>query len=427
MPLDTNLPSMDQREKQVQQIAVFGQSGSGKTVLASSFYGLVTSRDFEESHVIRMTADDPSQGQRLRANFLGMRDDGEPPMRTLKGTSYTFSVSLKNGGDQKIETKKPFTAMQMVWHDYPGEWFEQSASGPTEEERRLETFQNLLGSDLALVLIDGERLREYDGEEERYLKDWLAALRQGLARMKPHLVVEGKKLVQFPRIWMIALSKADLFPDRDVDWFRDLVERKAYDELAQLRETLGEIVEGSDALAVGEDFVLLSSARFEPGKIDVDDRKGIDLILPLAALFPVNRQLKWAEKKLLPAEKADAILKAGARLAIAALGKKKSAAGKAAKAGKTAKAAGKAGKAAKAGIGGIPGILKGAGGAVLGWAASHIDPDVIETFADMAGEKLRELNAKALAKKDYLAATLSGFQMSIEDGEQRRILYRSRR
>lgn len=251
---------------------------------------------------------------------------------------------------------------------------------------------------------------EYGGEEERYLRGWLGTLRDGLARMKPDLLGDGKKLIQFPRIWMVALSKADLFPDKDVDWFRDLVERKACDELAQLREVLGEIVEGKDALAVAEDFVMLSSARFEPGRIDVNDRKGIDLILPLAALFAMNRQLKWAEMKLLPADKVAVLLKTGAQVAIAALGKK-----------------GAIGNGGKADLANAPGLMKQAGGVVLGWVAKQIGPEAIDSLADMAGEKLKELNSNSLKKRDYLSATLSGFQLALEKGEQDLVLFRSRR
>jgi hypothetical protein len=48
-----------------------------------------------------------------------------------------------------------------------------------------------------------------------------------LQNLKEDLLVEGKPLVRFPRIWMMALSKSDLLPGLDVIGFRDLVIGKA--------------------------------------------------------------------------------------------------------------------------------------------------------------------------------------------------------
>src|SRR4051794_16183930 len=61
------------------------------------------------------------------------------------------------------------------------------------------------------------------GEEERYLKSLLTNFRQGLLQLREDLLASEGRLVEFPRIWIIALSKADLFPDWDVRAFRDLV------------------------------------------------------------------------------------------------------------------------------------------------------------------------------------------------------------
>ena len=47
--------------------------------------------------------------------------------------------------------------------------------------------------------------------------------------------------------------------------------------------------------------------------------------------------------------------------------------------------------------------------------------------AKLAGDKLREINSEALAKQDYLTATLTGFRLDLDKGEEERILLRSRR
>ena len=88
------------------------------------------------------------------------------------------------------------------------------------------------------LLVDGQRLLDNAGEEERYLKSLLGSFRTGLLRLKDQLLEDGKPLVRFPRIWILALSKADLLPDLDVFGFRDLVISKASDDLGELRKVL---------------------------------------------------------------------------------------------------------------------------------------------------------------------------------------------
>ena len=61
-----------------QHIAVFGESGSGKTVLVSSFYGATQEPEFWNSSLFNVTADDTGQGHQLHANYLGMKDSRRP-------------------------------------------------------------------------------------------------------------------------------------------------------------------------------------------------------------------------------------------------------------------------------------------------------------------------------------------------------------
>ena len=91
---------------------------------------------------------------------------------------------------------------------------------------------------------------------------------------------DGRPLARFPRIWILALSKADLLPDLDVFGFRDLIVSKAAADLGELRRVLEGLVDSPSALTVGEDYVRLSSAKFEPNRIEVAERIGLDLILP---------------------------------------------------------------------------------------------------------------------------------------------------
>jgi ABC-type dipeptide/oligopeptide/nickel transport system ATPase component len=61
-----------------QNLAVFGESGSGKTVLLSSFYGASQEPSFLAESLYRVLADDTGQGTRLRQNYLRMRNGLKP-------------------------------------------------------------------------------------------------------------------------------------------------------------------------------------------------------------------------------------------------------------------------------------------------------------------------------------------------------------
>ena len=252
-----------------QHIAVFGESGSGKTVLASSFFGPTQDRS-SSNDLWDLVADDTGQRNRLYKNYVGMRDHATAPLPTrFAGTTYVFSVKLKGGGTAK-ERKRPFDILRLAWHDYPGDWFEESPSSEEEATRRVDTFRSLLRSDVALLLVDGQKLLDYKGEEERYLKSLLTNFRQGLLQLKEDLLAGEGRLVEFPRIWIIALSKADLFPDWDVYSFRDLVIWNAAEHIEHLRATLQEFVVTPEALSMGDDFMLLSSAKFELSSADAE-------------------------------------------------------------------------------------------------------------------------------------------------------------
>ncbi|GAA3945863.1 hypothetical protein [Actinoplanes auranticolor] len=72
-----------------------------------------------------------------------------PAANRFSATTYSFSVKLKDGSNPSASKGRPFDALRIVWHDYPGEWFEQDVSGPEEARRRIDTFKSLLGSDIA--------------------------------------------------------------------------------------------------------------------------------------------------------------------------------------------------------------------------------------------------------------------------------------
>lgn len=278
-----------------QHIAVFGESGSGKTVLLSSFYGGAQEPAFREESLFGIVADDSGQGTRLHQNYLGMRDAARRPSTTrFSSTSYAFSFRRRDKPPSVAGKKKLPGDLRLVWHDYPGDWFSEEPSSAEEAERRVDTFRSLLTSDVALILVDGQRLAENEGEEERYLKALFSNVRNGISRLEDDLLSGRKPFSRFPRIWIVALSKADLMPDLNVVQFRDLVIGKAGGELSDLRRALQGLIQIPEALSVGEDFVLLSSAKFQPQRIRVDERIGLNLLLPIAAVLPFMRHERWA-------------------------------------------------------------------------------------------------------------------------------------
>ncbi|TCC56446.1 ATP/GTP-binding protein [Kribbella pittospori] len=385
-----------------QHIAVFGESGSGKTVLVSSFFG-PTQEGSYSNDLWDLVADDTGQGNRLYRNYLGMRDRGRAPLATrFAATTYYFSVKLK-GGDNAEARTRPFDTLRLAWHDYPGDWFEESPSSEEEANRRVDTFRSLLGSDVALLLVDGQKLLDYPGEEERYLKSLLTNFRQGLLRLKDDLLADEDRLVEFPRIWIMALSKADLFPDWDIYSFRDLVIEKAADHIDDLRSTLKDLVDTPDALSVGEDFMLLSSAKFElsaagaePVEIDVTQRVGLDLILPVASMLPLERRVQWNERMEIPRKVLDTLADGAETLAAVLVGGKSFGVDKL--------------------VAKLPKV---------GPLASMAALPALTAAAKIAGAQLRQINAQAREHHDFLTATLTQFKLDLDQGVKDKLLIRS--
>lgn len=379
-----------------QHIAVFGGSGSGKTVLVSSFYGAAQEQMFLKESLFHVIADDTGQGNRLRQNYLGMKNQAKAPELTrFAAARYSFKIKMKDQGDAKAAKTRHFDALRLVWHDYPGEWFEEDPSSEAEAARRLDAFRSLLRSDVALVLVDGQKLLDYAGEEEKYLKSLFWSLRDGILQLKDGLLDEGKPLLEFPRVWMLALSKADLHPSLDVHGFHDLVIEKAAEDVTSLHDVLKGLVEEPDALSIGEDFMLLSSAKFEPGKIEVTERVGLDLLLPVAFLLPLERLLQWAERLDIPRKLLDKLVDNADDFAQVILG-----------------------APFRYFVRRVPKV-----GPLLD---KFVIP-AIDMAIKLSKPKIQQKNAEARANKDYLAAVLTQFQLDIVRGVEDGLLVKSLR
>lgn len=268
-----------------QHIAVFGESGSGKTTLLSTFYGWHQEPFFRKTAGYSLLADDTSQGQRLSNQYLKMKESLLPPQTKYEHQAFKFNITVR-GLDR--------SAGSIVWHDYPGEWWEETRKD-VEGKMKVEAFRTLLKSDIAFFLCDAQILKN---EGSTYLKRLFRTFRTELERQKAAIISDDQPLQLFPRVWVICLSKADLMPDKDVYWFRDEVHRSAMDELEELRAEFKEILAGDDYQSIGEDFLMLSSAKFDPGTgkiVNSEKNIGIDLIPPISIILPVQRALIWAK------------------------------------------------------------------------------------------------------------------------------------
>lgn len=375
-----------------QHIAVFGESGSGKTVLLSSFFGSMRKPGQGEHRRFKLVADSAAQSTQLLQRYFDMRDGARvPPADKYKANTYKFSLKLSSPQAGGPSGAPNFEAVRLVWHDYPGEWFEQDVSGATEARRRVELFRSLLVSDVALLLVDGQKLRDNAGQEERYLGKLFGSFSNSLLAMKDDLLQDEQQLVQFPRIWVLALSKADLLPDMTVTAFSDLVTRTAGHHLNEFREVIQGMVAGDEALAVAEDFLLLSSAKFEPGQIDLSKRVGVDLILPLAAILPFERHIRWAGTAGLPSKVASELLSSTEDV-LEVLGW----------------ASGLIKKLK------LPGPLSAAASLV----ARLLSASAASEIVDLAGKQLEEAYETAVKKRNDLGVILTQFRLDLERAEK---------
>ena len=164
------------------------------------------------------------------------------------------------------------------------------------------------------------------------------------------------------------------------------MDEKAAGDVSRLHETLKGFVQIPEALSIGEDFMLLSSARFEAGKIEVTQRVGLDLILPVASMLPLERVAQWAKRFDIPlkvlgglvdnAEEFAQVLTAAAMVLAKFLAK-------------------------------VPKI---------GPFLSKISVPALLFAVDLSTAKLEEIHTQAVADRDYLTATLTQFRLDLDRG-----------
>ena len=184
-----------------------------------------------------------------------------------------------------------------------------------------------------------------------------------------------------------------------MDRFRDLLVLKASDEMESLKKTIQSFIETPDALSLGEDFVLLSSAKFEipesvneNAEIDVTKRVGLNLILPLGTLLPLERRVQWASQFEIPIGVLNSLADGAVEIARA-LGPG-------------------AGSVLDRFAQKFPKFGKGAAAAV----------QTLLVAVELAGPELQKIANESIAKQEFMRATLAQFRLDQLQGVQDKVL-----
>jgi hypothetical protein len=118
---------------------------------------------------------------------------------------------------------------------------------------------------------------------------------------------------------------------------------------------------------------------------------GVELILPIAAMLPFERHVRWARRKEAPGKVLEQLNGGVNLVAGALLGK----------------------------------LIARSG--PIGLVMKLLSADVVDQATRLAGDALRKANEEARAKHENVRATLTSFQLDLDDAEQRHVLIRSRR
>lgn len=127
-------------------------------------------------------------------------------------------------------------------------------------------------------------------------------------------------------------------------------------------------------------------------------RVGLDLILPVASLLPLERRVQWNERLEIPRKVLDTLADGAETLAAAMA------------------------------VGKLSGLDKFVGKLPkVGPLAYKAAIPVLIAAAKMTGPQLKQINARAREDHNYLTAALTQFKLELDQGVTDRLLIRSRR
>ena len=210
--------------------------------------------------------EDTSRGNRLLSRYYKM-ERGEFPPGTDYYETYSFNFMVH-------ELHEP--SFKIVWYDYPGRWWENTPSDAEEKQVRRKAFEDLLQCHIGILLVDGERLNN-DGIS--YVNCLLDQFKNEIRNIRDALASDGKPITDFPKQWIIALSKADILPESKTA--EDICKTIVSDGSEQL-EGLAKVIDSKD---FGCQYLLISSVKGKDNKvINAHQYIGIQLIAPIALM-----------------------------------------------------------------------------------------------------------------------------------------------
>jgi hypothetical protein len=263
------------------RLALFGQSGSGKTTFIASYLGNLHRHSFEEEYGYHLEATDTSNGNKLLERYHCMMEDGKFPPGTDQFFEHQFD--FKVGG-------LPEPGLTVVWYDYPGGWWEQTPKDDAEKAARRDALAKLLTSHVGILLVDGMR---YESEGLPYIRGLLDQFRHETRRIYDEFAAGGAPLELLPKQWIIAISKADLLPAETT------AEKVCRDIRSGAGEQLAGVAKAVSSKSFGHQYLLLSSVQGDGGHV-IDAKKfiGLQLIAPLALVSVLSELADKAGKGL---------------------------------------------------------------------------------------------------------------------------------
>ena len=279
----------NQKEQEI-RIAVFGESGCGKTTLLSSFYSKQRSYAQDQEKDYYLLADDASQGRGLLRDFYRMKDEGLFPEGTDRFSEYSFSFFVSNFEEPSLKIR---------WYDYPGKWWTNTPSDTEELADQRKCLSCLLESHIGLLIVDGQKFLENGGA---YIRTLFAQFFDEIKRQKQEINRRGMEVQNYPDQWIIALSKADLFPENySAEDFQSQIIKEAHGSCKNLAEFLkgGQVTGQSNykSYQFGSQYLLLSSAKARNGIIkDSSETLGLELIVPMTLNSSLRKVAEEAPK-----------------------------------------------------------------------------------------------------------------------------------
>ena len=147
-------------------------------------------------------------------------------------------------------------------------------------------------SHVGLLVIDGEKYRK-DGIS--CVRQQLDQFRNEIKRITRRAGQNGQPIEDFPGLWIIALSKADLFGDKFTakSFCKDVV-KGANEQLSGLAKAV-------DSDSFGKQFLLLSSVDAEGNTVkDATKFIGLQLLAPLAMSTMLSKAAEDAAAESVP-------------------------------------------------------------------------------------------------------------------------------